>query len=273
MHALALAAALALGAEPMTLVAVAPGYPGTNAEAQPAMDALAAALAAAAGLPAGSVAATYHESAEAGLERLRRPDAALAMVTLPFYLQHAAALGLVARLTAVPKGSRPTEEWSLVARKGRVLSPASLEGWRIVSIAGYAPAFVTGTALGAWGKLPGGAKVVQSGQVLSAMRKAVAGEDVAVLLDGAQAAALPTLPFAGDLEVVARSAPLPASVVATVGKRLPPPRWSPLEKAFLGLRASTAGVAALDGVRMDTFVPVDAKGLDAARKAYAAGTR
>jgi hypothetical protein len=273
MHALAIAMALSLGAEPTTLVAVAPGYPGSTAEAQPAMDALAAALAAAAGLPAGSVAATYHEAAEAGLERLRKPDAALAMVTLPFYLQHAAALSLEARLTAVPKGSRPAEVWSLVARKGRVASPASLDGWRIVSIAGYAPAFVAGTALGGWGRLPAGAQVVQSGQVLSAMRKAVAGEDVAVLLDGAQAAALPTLPFAGDLEVVARSEPLPSSVVATVGKRLSPERWSALEKAFLGLAASPGGPAALEGVRMGGFVPVDRKGLEAARKAYAAVAR
>jgi hypothetical protein len=273
MHALALAAALALGAEPTTLVAVAPGYPGNTAEAQPAMDALAAALAASAGLPAGAVAATYHESGEAGLERIRKPDAALAMVTLPFFLQHAAALSLDARLIAVPKGSRPMEVWSLVARKGRVSSARSLDGWQVVSIAGYAPAFVAGTALGGWGRLPASARIVQSGQVLSAMRKAVAGEDVAVLLDGAQGSALATLPFAGDLEVVARSEPLPSSVVATVGKRLPPARWSALEKAFLGLRASPAGLVALDGVRMEEFVPVDRKGLDAARKAYAAVAR
>ncbi len=42
-------AALVLAAEPVTFVAVAPGYPGTTAEAQGAMDAFAAALAARAG--------------------------------------------------------------------------------------------------------------------------------------------------------------------------------------------------------------------------------
>jgi len=270
MNALPMALALALGAEPTVLVAVAPGYPGSTAEAQPAMDALAAALAAGAGLPAGSVAATYHESAEAGLERLRRPDAGLAMVTLPFFLQHAGALALEARLTAVPRGAQATEVWSLVARKGRVTSPGGLEGWRITSVAGYAPAFVAGTALGGWGRLPPGARIVQSGQVLSALRKAAAGEDVAVLLDGAQAAALPGLPFAGELEVVARSAPLPASVVATVGKRVPPQGWKAIEKGLLGLRGTPSGMAALEGVRMEAFVPLDRKGLEAAAKAYAA---
>ena len=56
--------------------------------------------------------------------------------------------------------------------------------------------------------------------MLSALRRVVKGEDVAVLLDGAQGDALPTLPFAAELEVLARSEPLPAAVVATVGRRL-----------------------------------------------------
>jgi hypothetical protein len=58
-----------------------------------------------------------------------------------------------------------------------------------------------------------------------------------------------------------------------VGKRLSPARWSALEKAFLGLAASPGGPAALDGVRMGGFVPVDRKGLEAAKKAYAAVAR
>jgi len=273
MTALALAAAITLGADPMVLVAVAPGYPGSTAEAQPAMDALAAALAEGARLPSGSIAASYYEAGEPGLERLSKPDAGLALVTLPFFLQHAAALKLQARLTAVPKGAQPSEVWTLVAKKGRVASPASLEGWQILSVAGYAPGFVRGAALGAWGRLPASAKVVQSGQVLSAMRKAVAGENVAVLLDGAQTAALATLPFAGDLEAVARSGPLPSSVVATVGRKVAPERWRALERAFQGMRATPAGAAALDGVRTEGFVPVDAKTLDAARKAFAAVAR
>jgi hypothetical protein len=273
MTALALAAALTLGAEPLLLVAVAPGYPGSTAEAQPAMDALATALAAGASLPAGAVAAVYHETSTGGLEALARPEASVAMVTLPFFLQHGPALKLEARLTAVPKGAQPSETWSLVARKGRVASPAALAGWQIVSVAGYAPGFVRGPALGGWGKLPDSTQIVASGQVISAMRKAVAGQDVAVLLDGAQSAALATLPFAADLEVVARSGPLPASVVATVGKRMAPHRWAPLDQAFRHLDGSPQGAAALEGVRMHGFVPVDVPALDAARKAYAAVAR
>ncbi len=268
-----LLAALALAAEPATFVAVAPGYPGTTAEAQPAMDAFAAALAARAALPAGSLRAAYFEKDRAGAERLRSPDASLGMVSLPFLLQHEKDLELTPRLAAVQKGTGATEVWSLVARKGRVTGPASLDGWQVSSIAGYAPAFVTATALAAWGRMPPSVKVVQSGQVLSALRKAVAGEDVAVLLDGTQAAALPSLPFAAELEVVARSSPLPAGVVVTVGKRLGTSRWTALERALLQLPDDAAGAAALAGIRLQGFAPLDPATLAAARKAYAAAAR
>jgi len=268
-----LLALLALAADPATFVAVAPGYPGTTAEAQASMDAFAAALSAQAGLPAGSVAAAYYEKEGPGAERLRKPDAAFGMVALPFFLKEGSALQLEPRLAASQKGTGPLEVWALVAKKGRVTGPASLAGWQVNSIAGYAPTFVTGTALAAWGRMPASVKVVQSNQVLSSLRKAVAGENVAVLLDGAQAAALPSLPFAAELEVVARSAPLPTGVVVTVGKRMSAERWKVLEKALLSLAAKPEGAAALEAIRLQGFVPLDTASLTAARKAYAAGAK
>jgi len=268
-----LLATLVLAADPAVFVAVAPGYPGTTIEAQPSMDAFAAVLAARAGLPAGSIAAAYFEKDRPGAERLQKPDAVMGMVALPFLLKEGDALHLEPRLAAAQKGSGPTEVWALVAKKGRVTGPASLDGWQVNSIAGYAPAFVTGGALAAWGKMPASVKVVQTSQVLSSLRKVVAGENLAVLLDGAQAAALPTLPFATDLEVVARSAPLPTGVVVTVGKRIPPERWKALEKALLGLAERPDGAAALEAIRLQGFVPLDAATLAAARKAYAAAAK
>jgi hypothetical protein len=267
------ALALALAGDPVAFVAVAPGYPGTTTEAQASMDAFAAALAAQAGLPQGSVAAAYFEKDRPGAERLQKPDAALGMVSLPFLLKEGEALHLEPRLGAAQKGTGATEVWALVAKKGRVTSPASLDGWQVISIAGYAPAFVTGTALAGWGWMPSSVKVVQSSQVLSSLRKAVAGEKVAVLLDGAQAAALPTLPFAAELEVVARSAPLPTGVVVTVAKRLTPDRWKALEKGLLQLGDRPEGAAAMEAIRLQGFVPLDQAPLAAARKAYAAAAK
>lgn len=273
MNPVPILAALALAADPVAFVAVAPGYPGTTAEAQASMDAFALALATQAGWPPGSVVAAYYEKEAPGLERLAKPDAALTMIALPLFLEQADALKLEPRLAAVQKGGSATEVWALVAKKGRVGSPAALAGWQVNSIAGYAPAFVRGPALGGFGPLPSSVKVVQSNQVLSSLRKAAAGEDVAVLLDGTQAAALPTLPFAADLEVVARSAPLPSGVLATVGKRLPPDRWKVLEAALKKLGDTPDGKGALEAIRLQGFVPLDPATLAAARKAYAAAAK
>ncbi len=264
--------AVSLAAEPVAFVAVAPGYPGTTAEAQASMDGFAAALATQAGWPAGSVTATYYEKDKPGLERLQKGDVAVAMVTLPFFLQNADALKLEPRLVAAQKAGA-TETWSLVAKKGRLTGPASMDGWQLNSIAGYAPAFVKGPALGAWGRIPDSVKIVQSTQVLSSLRKAAAGENVAVLLDGAQAAALASLPFAADLEVVARSASLPTGILATVGTRLPADRWKALDAALRKLGSTPTGAAALEAVRMQGFLPLDPAALTAARKAYAAASR
>ena len=263
--ACALAAPALAAATPLTLVVCAPGYPGTTAEAQPALDAFAAAAAGAAGWEKGRLAAVYHETEKGGLERIRKPDAAFALVPLPFLLEHGSALKLAPRLAAVQKGGEATEVWSLVAKKGRVAGPASLSGWQVASLAGYAPGFVRG-ALGPFGRLPASAQVVQTAQVLSFLRKAVAGEDVALLLDRTQAEALPTLPFAGDLEVVARSAPLPGALLCAVGKRASGVDAKGLVAGLSRMKDSPAGAAALDGIRLAGFAPLDEAGLSAARR-------
>lgn len=260
---LAVAPTLPAAAVPVRILATAPGYPGTAAEAQPHMDAFAAAVVRRAGLAPGSVEAAYEPTEAGGLAALRG-GAHVALVPLPFLVAHGESLGLQPRLAVATEPGGTEEVWLLVARKGRIRTPADLAGFRVVSIAGYAPAFVR-AATGAWGRIPDSAEVVASSQVLSALRKAAAGEDVAVLLDGAQSAAFPTLPFAADLEVVARSGPLPGALVATVGQRLPPSRWKAIEAALLGLSEDPAGAAALQGIRMTGFRPLAPEALAAAR--------
>jgi hypothetical protein len=269
-----LACAAALADVPRAaLVVCAPGSPGTTEEAQGAMDAFAAAVAAKAGLPAGALVATYAPGEDAGVARLRAPDAAIALVSLPFFLKHEKALALHAELQPVLQDGAAAERWSLVARKGRVTGPAALDGFTILSTAGFAPGFVRGPALAGFGPLPPTVKIVQSSAVLSALRRAAAGEPVAVLLDGAQSAALASLPFAADLEVVARSPALPAGVVATVERRLPAAQWAKISAALRELPADPAGAEALAGIRMARFVPLDAGALSAARAAYTGATR
>jgi len=273
--ALALAApvALAAPAERHVLVVCAPGSPGTTAEAQPTMDAFATALAAKAGLPATALGAVYDETEASGVARLRSKDAAVALVSLPFYLKYEHELALRAQLQAVPKGRPAAERWALVAGKGRVTSSSSLEGFTIASSAGFAPAFVRGPALGSFGQLPASARIVQSGAVLSALRRAATGEPVAVLLDGVQEAALASLPFASQLEVVTRSPPLPSGVVALVDARLPSQSWRAVEAALQALPSDHDGAAALDAIQMSRFTALDEQALSRARKAYAEAAR
>jgi len=233
------------------------------------MDALADAVAQSAGWPVGTIKAQYQETEEGGLAAYRSSTPTLALVPLPFYLAHSLDLRLTAYAQAIPKDGKATDVWTLVAKKGRVSSPASLSGWKLVSLAAYAPDFIRNVALADWGKLPPDVSFVAGGPVLSSLRKAASGEDIAVLLDGAQTASLSTLPFAGDLETVAASAPLPAIVLCTVGPSLGPVDSKRLTTGLLKLNDNAAGAAALDGIRMARFVPADDKSLAAARKAYA----
>ncbi len=237
------------------------------------MDAFAAAVAARAGLPVTALGAIYAAREDAGIARLRAPDASIAVVSLPFFLEHEKALALRAELQPVLQGGAAAERWSLVVRKGRGATPAALDGFTILSSAGFSPTFVRGPALSGWGKLPATVRITQSSAVLSGLRRAAAGEPVAVLLDGAQEAALATLPFAPELEVVARSPPLPAGVVAVVERRLTPARWAKLGAALRELPADPAGAEALAAIRMSRFVPVDAKALSGARRAFAEARR
>ena len=116
-----------------TLVVCAPGYPGSTAEAQSAMDALAAAIAAAAGWKPGELRAEYFETETTGLDRFAAPDAACRAGALPFWLQHRVALKLTPHLQAVEQGGQAAEAWTLVAPAGAVSGAPSLSGFELVS--------------------------------------------------------------------------------------------------------------------------------------------
>ena len=251
-----------------TLVLCAPGYPGSTEEAQPAMDALAAAVVAAAGWNAGELKAVYFETERAGLDRIASSDTALVLAPLPFWRQHRAALKLEPLMQAVEEGGQAAEPWTLVAGAGQIRDAADLAGFELVSTAGYAPRFVRGPALGAWGDVPRDVKIAFSTAVLSGLRRASTGAKIAMLLDRAQAAALPTLPFAARLQVVVRSEPLPVSVLAAIPGRLPAARLKTLTSALATLGAQPAGAAALAGVRLAGFVPADQAALAKARTAF-----
>src|SRR5882757_6705211 len=104
-------AALPVRAAPaaQTFVVCSPGSPGSTDEAQPRMDAFAAALSGKAAMP---ITVVYDPSDDGGVTRLT--TAGLGLVSLPFFLQHEQALGLHPRLQVVAKGRPALDRWALV---------------------------------------------------------------------------------------------------------------------------------------------------------------
>jgi len=237
-----------------TLVFCAPGYPGGAEDAQPFVSQFATASAATAGWPAGSLAAVYDSTEQGGLQKLAGADAALAFVPYAFFVQHGVELHLnpIAQADVVGVGSE--ERWTLVAKTGAVNGPAGLAGHTILSVAGYAPDFVRHSALAAW-PLPPDVKIESTGQILSALRRVAAGEPVVALLDQTQAAALPSLPFAAQLQAVMRSPPLPVAIMAVVGDRVPAARVRALQTGLLKMGQVAADAEALSQLHLQGFVP------------------
>ena len=239
-----------------TLVFCAPGYPGAAGDAQPFVDKFASAAAAAAGWPAGSLAAVYDPTEAGGLAKLGNADAVLAFVPYAFFVEHGASLHLTPLAQADVAGIGTQERWTLVAqvpKSGSVIGPTSLAGYTLLSVAGYAPQFVRRSALEAWA-LPPDVSIEPTGQILSVLRRVAAGEKVAALLDQTQAAALPTLPFATQLKSVTQSPPLPVALIAVVGSRLPAVRAKSFQAGLLKLGHGAGDSDTLSSLRLQGFV-------------------
>src|SRR5580698_5193111 len=242
-----------IGAAASLLVFCAPGYPGTGADAQPLVGEFATSLAAAAGWPTGSLTAVYDASEASDLTRLAAPEADLAFVPYPFFVQHGTQLHLAPLVQADVPPAGVQQRWTLVLQKGHAAAPGGLAGFNIISTAGYAPDFVR-SALHDSGPLPATTSISATGQVLSALRRAANGEPVAVLLDQEQAAATASLPFGAKLQTAATSAPVPVALIVVVDARLPQARAQQLQQALLHLSGTPQGASTLSRLRLNGFV-------------------
>jgi hypothetical protein len=235
-----------------TLVFCAPGYPGGSGDAQPFLDQFAKAATASAGWKSDSLSAIYDPSEQGGLAKLGDKDSVLAFVPYAFYVQHAAALHLAPLVQADVVGVGTQERWTLVGKAGgAVTGAASMTGYTILSVAGYAPEFVKHSALAAWA-LPADVKIEATGQILSALRRVASGEPVVALLDQTQAASLSTLPFAAQIKTLTQSAPLPVAVIAVVDARLPELRAKAFQTALI--KMNSANAETLASLRLKGFV-------------------
>jgi len=232
------------------LVFCAPGYPGTSGDAQALVGEFATTLAAAAAMPAGSLTAVYDANEQSDLQRLAAPDAGLAFVPYPFFVQHGAALHMqpLAQADVPPAGVQ--QHWTLVMKSGHPAPPAGLAGMTLISTAGYAQDFVRDVLH----DLPAGTSITATGQVLSALRRAATGEPVAVLLDQEQTAAMSSLPFAASLQGVGTTAAVPVALIVVLDARVPKARADALQQALLHLSDNPQGKATLSRLRLNGFV-------------------
>ncbi|HEY6618923.1 MAG TPA: hypothetical protein VIY68_05200 [Steroidobacteraceae bacterium] len=238
-----------------TLVFCAPGNPGGSGDAQPYVDQFAKAAAASAGWKPGSLAAVYDPTDAGSLAKLGDKDSVLAFVPYAFYVQHASALHLSPLAQVDVTGVGSEERWTLVGKAGGpVTGPASMTGYTILSVAGYAPEFVKHSALAAWGPLPADAKIEATGQILSALRRVASGEPVLALLDQTQAAALSTLPFAAQLKTLAQSAPVPVALITVVDARVAAARAKSFQAGLIKLGSTSDGAQMLASLKLKGFI-------------------
>jgi ABC transporter, phosphonate, periplasmic substrate-binding protein len=242
-----------LAAAVTTLVFCAPGYPGAAGDAQPFVDQFAHAAVKAAGWPPGSLAAIYDPTDEGSVAKLSSPDAVLAFVPLPFFVQHGMQFHLTPLVQADVTGTGTEQKWTLVAKTGSVTGPASLAGYTLLSVAGYAPEFVRHPGLGDW-TLPPDVKIQATGQILSALRRVASGEHTVALLDQPQTTALATLPFANDLKPVTQSAPVPVALIVVVESRVPAARAKALQAGLLKMGHGGEFSDVLSQLRLQGFV-------------------
>jgi hypothetical protein len=263
-----LAPAAASPADAASLVFCSPGSPGDTAQAGPTMEQLARAIETSGGLPKGSVSAEYHESETAGIGAMRAAGTLLAAVPVPFFVEHGKDLGLEPRLSIAPGSGQP-ERFVLVARKGSIARPADLEGWEVTGTIGYADGFVRGAFAKGFGPIPDGARIAFNAAPLQALRRAAAGDKIAVVLDSTQSASLASLPFGADLAILARSEPLPAGVVCALKASPGGKTAAAILKGLERLPKLPAGKEALAAIRVQRFEPIDAAAV--ARLLTAAG--
>ena len=255
-----LALSAAARTEAASLVFCSPGSPGDTAQAGPTMAQLARAIEKAASLESGVVSAEYHESEAAGIEAIRAAGTLLAAVPVPFFLEHERDLGLVPRLGIASSSGQP-ERYALVARKGTVAGPADLDGWEVTGSIGYAESFVRRAFAKEFGTIPDGARVTFNAAPLQALRRASAGDRIAVLLDAAQSVSLASLPFGADLSVLARTEPLPSGLVCVAKGRPTDKATASILKGLERLPKSAEGKDVLASIRVQRFEPIDAAGI------------
>jgi hypothetical protein len=258
-----LAATPAQAAQPIHFLLIQPGSPGTTEEAAPVIGRLADYLAQ--HLPKGTaVSGLYLNSIDRVASAVAQQKPRMAIVTLPYYLEHRTTYDWRPQLATQPGGKTDDHYRLLVS----AANPAA--GWETV----------TGTVAGALCVTPEPVarllfnrpaaalpfRCQPTDRLLRASRQVVRGELAGLIVTDEQYSSLMALPEGRSLKELHATGPLVPPLVVTFG-----PPDAPLEaviQALRGMKEDPAAHDLLGELRTDGFGPIDSAALERIQSAF-----
>ncbi len=247
-------------------------YPGgleEGPEVEKAIGEFARILARGAGLEPESVRGRYFSELEPALAYLQDSPDSFIVSSLGFYLAQRSRLPL-APLAAVEQASGPNDRYYLAAKKGRFPAASALRGETVSGNTLYEDRDFLLRVVFAGLPAASGFEFVPTSRPLTALRRAARGEIGAALLDRAQYRALEGLPFAGDLEVLYVSAPIPELGLMMVETETTRKLQERFLAGILALSGEEEGRKALEAFGVSGFRAVSPGDFSAVAAAYAA---
>ena len=234
---------------------------GSGEQAAATMDAFARYLEKAAGWPGGSASAAYVNSVEGGPEAIAATRPGFLVVPVPIYLRHGEEQAWTP-LRVVVTDSGDAQRYSVFGPAGTSLD--SLAGAPLEGETAYDRAFVAGVVLD---REKVELALRATSRTLSAVRRAVKGERLAVLLDEEQRSALAALPQGSTLALLGESAWMPAGIVVATAAASAGDRTA-LAGALDRAAKDPTAAELLKTMKMRRFEPVSVELLTRLEKRY-----
>lgn len=194
-------------AGPHDLVVVRPGGPSASEQALAQIDRLAKQLAEKAGWDKTTAKGSYFTDEAEGLKYIKANKPGFILGSMGFYLKYRDELGLTIINQAILAGSLESKYY-VVSKKGGPASLADLKGKTFAGTHLEEPEFVERILLEralAFDK----DVTIKTMRSLRALKKLAKGEVDAVILDQKEYDGIAQLPFAGDLQTIFTSKPVP----------------------------------------------------------------
>lgn len=197
------------------IVLCLPGFPGTQAQAQPYLDKMLRHLETKLAWPQNSMTGIYLPDGESASGSLKDRQPGIALVGASVYVEHHKALGMNI-IAKVEVDGRKEETFAVVTRKDgpdtiQGLAGKTVEG-AVVHNAQYVYNVILDRAVA-----PGSLILHSQKRPLKALRNVSRGTVDAAIIDESVQKNMAELPFAENLKVVYVSKPIPAPVVVVMG--------------------------------------------------------